>query len=433
MTSVEDRLRAATRAAADTVAPDSAPPLRLPGKPATHGPGFTVWRHRARWHRAVAPLAAAAAVIAVVAASVTLTHAMPPRAHSHRLPAGTVPLSTAPSFAAAAVPAYYVALEPGPLSAASTRAVVRATATGATLATVRPPRPYYEFTAVTVAADDRTFVLAAQQKTSPPTQVHGKWRQGGIAPARFFLLHLDPAHRIARLTALPISEGNGSLSGIALSPDGTRLAVAVGLGLGSPQEQGIRVITLRTGLVRTWTWRAPRTSYLGYLVLGANPLSWTADGRMLAFEVVIALPQRGAHPGLAVRLLDTTAPGRSLQSSRVVARFSSASTGDAMITPDGSRIVVPSVTHTSRAFTEYSTATGKRVAILGRRPYPHANDGGWPVIYWVSPSGGTLIAYDARAGSKLLTRNGGMVPGVLAVVSGGRFLPLPGSDSQAAW
>ncbi|HTS98959.1 MAG TPA: hypothetical protein VMI33_20325, partial [Streptosporangiaceae bacterium] len=87
----------------------------------------------------------------------------------------------------------------------------------------------------------------------------------------------------------------------------------------------------------------------------------------------------------------------------------------------------------SRAFTEYSTATGKRVAILGRRPYPHANDGGWPVIYWASPSGGTLIVYDAGRGSKLLTRNGGLVPGVLAVVTGSRFLPIPGSDSQAAW
>ena len=31
--STEERLRAATRAAADTVAPGSAPPLRLPGDP----------------------------------------------------------------------------------------------------------------------------------------------------------------------------------------------------------------------------------------------------------------------------------------------------------------------------------------------------------------------------------------------------------------
>jgi len=39
--STEARLRAATRAAADTVAPGSAPPLRLPGDPAAGPlPGF---------------------------------------------------------------------------------------------------------------------------------------------------------------------------------------------------------------------------------------------------------------------------------------------------------------------------------------------------------------------------------------------------------
>ena len=433
MTSVEDRLRAATRAAAGTVAPDSAPPLRLPREPKRRRPAFTARRPQARWHRAIAPLAAAAAVIAVVTASVTLAHTMASRPHSHRLPAGTVPLSAAPRFAGAAVPAYYVALEPGPLSAASTRAVVRATATGAALATIRPPRPYYAFGAVSGAADDRTFVLAAQPRTGPPQRVHGKWTDGPTPPTRFFTLRLDPASHTARLTALPVSEGRKPVSGIALSPDGRKLAVALGrVGLGSPQEQAIQVITLQTRSVRTWTWRVTRTHGLGNVVVGANMLSWAADGRTLAFEEITNLFGH-ADPHLDVRLLDTAAPGSSLLSSRVVGRFSTGNTGDAVITPDGTKIVVSSVTHTARAFTAYSTATGQRVAVAGRRPYPHANYGGWPVIYWASPSGGTLIVYDAGRGSKLLTRNGGLVPGVLAVVTGSRFLPIPGPDSQAAW
>jgi hypothetical protein len=430
MTSVEDRLRAATRAAAGTVAPDSAPPLRLPQEPGRAG---VAGRGRRSWPRTVAPIAAAAAVLAVLAASLALTHAMGPHAHSRRLPAGTVPLSAAPRFAGAAVPAYYVALEPGPLAAASTRAVVRATATGAALATVRPLRPYYAFSAVSGAADDRTFVLAAQPKTGPPQRVHGKWTDGPTPPTRFFTLRLDPASHTARLAALPISEGRKPVSGIALSPDGRKLAVALGrVGLGSPQEQAIQVITLQNRSVRTWTWRVTRTHGLGNVVLGANLLSWTADGRTLAFEEITNL-FGNADPHLDVRLLDTAAPGSSLLSSRVVGRFSTSNTGDAIITPDGTKIVVSSVTHTARAFTAYSTATGNRVAVAGRRRYPHANYGGWPVIYWASPSGGTLIVYDAGPGSKLLTRNGGMVPGVLAVVTGSRFLPIPGSDSQAAW
>ena len=73
MTSTEERLRAATRAAADTVPPGSAPPLRLPGAQ----PGRARWDQRHRWIRAMVPLAAAAAVAAVVIASLALTGGVP--------------------------------------------------------------------------------------------------------------------------------------------------------------------------------------------------------------------------------------------------------------------------------------------------------------------------------------------------------------------
>ena len=63
--STEERLRAATRAAADTVPPGSVPPLRLPDDPAA-GPLRGGGSRRHRWLRALTPLAAAAAVAAVV-------------------------------------------------------------------------------------------------------------------------------------------------------------------------------------------------------------------------------------------------------------------------------------------------------------------------------------------------------------------------------
>ena len=74
--STEERLRAATRAAADTVAPGSAPPLRLPDDPAA-GPLRGGGSRRHRWLRALTPLAAAAAVAAVVIVSLTLTSGVP--------------------------------------------------------------------------------------------------------------------------------------------------------------------------------------------------------------------------------------------------------------------------------------------------------------------------------------------------------------------
>lgn len=64
MTTLEDRVRAATQAIAGTVAPDSAPPLRLPAAP---GP-----RRARRWAHSLTPAAAALAVTAVVLGSLAL-------------------------------------------------------------------------------------------------------------------------------------------------------------------------------------------------------------------------------------------------------------------------------------------------------------------------------------------------------------------------
>ena len=93
--STEERLRAATRAAADTVAPRSAPPLRLPDDPAAcplRGGGS----RRHRWLRALTPLAAAAAVAAVVIVSLTLTSGVPTSTGGAQNPARSQALASCP-------------------------------------------------------------------------------------------------------------------------------------------------------------------------------------------------------------------------------------------------------------------------------------------------------------------------------------------------
>ena len=58
MNIIEERIRAATRAAGDTVSPESVPPLKLPAEyPRADG-----WRRR--W---LVPVAAAAAVVVLIA------------------------------------------------------------------------------------------------------------------------------------------------------------------------------------------------------------------------------------------------------------------------------------------------------------------------------------------------------------------------------
>ena len=91
-----------------------------------------------------------------------------------------------------------VANDLGSSSLAYGAAELRSTQTGAVLARITPPKPYASFTGVTCAADDRTFVLAAQgpqPSVVPP-----------FPSQRFFLLRIDPAARAGArmtLTALP--------------------------------------------------------------------------------------------------------------------------------------------------------------------------------------------------------------------------------------
>jgi hypothetical protein len=425
MNTLEDRVRAAIRATAEEIAPGSIPPLSLAAKLKRRWPGPAgLARGRTGWPRVLVPLAAAASVVAVVTVSLALTRPThsPALPRARHLAAGAVTLGAAPAYTGGTVPPYYVALEPGPLSGASTRAVVRATATGAELAVVTPPRPDRVFTAVSAAADDRTFVLAAQRSSDydgPPSD----------NPQKYFVLRLDPADHTARLTALPIPGEPGSqVVDEALAPNGSKLAIA--LGAGRRGEYEIKVINLRTWSVRTWRGSGGSSHMIGEVVQGADLLSWTADERTLAFEVVTG--PYGSVPGHEIRLLDTAAPGGSLWSSRVAVRLGS-DAADAMITPDGSKIVVPIVTQTTREFAEYSVATGKRVAVLGIRHYRHANYGGWPLLFWADSAGGTLIVYDDRPHGPQLTKTGEPDAGVLAVVTGGRFTPLPGTGEQGAW
>jgi hypothetical protein len=414
--STEERLRAATRAAADTVAPGSAPPLRLPDAPAGSlrggGPG------RRHWLRALTPLAAAAAVAATVIVSLTLTSGM------HGLPRGED--SSAGTGALGGLPPYYLVLTGAP--GMPEHATIRATATGKTLATVTAPRPYSGFTLVTGADDDRTFILATQRwwRIAPGTRGLAAEKRNGTTPTAFFRLRFDPATRSARLTPLHVPQKipADSLSGIGVSPDGTKLAMTL-----RPAE--IEVITLATGSARRWVWPGSAHStrvWVGNDKPDGQPLSWTADGRTLAFRM------NTQSDGITyVRLLDTTSPGNSLRAARPsvtflgLGHYKTGPIGNVLITPDGTRIVT--VTQRSPAVwgqvKEFSARTSQAAASPGRGVAAaglSSSD-----VLWTNSSGTAVIVEGA-----------GLNPprAVTAVVRGGRFTPLPGFPadiSNVAW
>ena len=174
MTGLENKLRAALRETAAEI-PDDPPPLHLSPvavsrhatrrAPASQHGARPHWvrRHVARLPSWAAPLAAAAAIVALITTLLTLAPDRPDVEGPSGVPAATTPSGLA------GVPLYYVALtqggkHPEKAGAYANGAEVRATATGAVLARIAMPRPYAFFTQITAAAGDRTFVLLAQKE-----------------------------------------------------------------------------------------------------------------------------------------------------------------------------------------------------------------------------------------------------------------------------
>jgi hypothetical protein len=388
MTRIEDRLRDYYAAQAGAVGPDDIRPgVRL--APSRFRPRLGALPRRSVF----APLAAAAAVVLVAAAAVALGGVVhrgqsPAEPASSSLPAGD--RSVAQLVSAGVIPPRLVTITAtGDLHSAPSDAVVRATATGARLATIRPSLPHGTIVAVTGAADDRTFVLAEQKLPL------ARALSLNIQHGSFFLLRLRSDGTRATLTKLPITAPDG-VNGMALSADGTKLAMTVRL----DTSNQLRVYSLATGAVRTWSAGGSGIVADGELdTHDAAPVSWAADGRHLLFSWI--------DNNVNERLLDTSLGGSSLLAdSRLVLTIpahvgqSELCQGDIVITPDASAVICPAFTgdegDETVSFREYSTATGKLIRQLGTWTYGHTD---WFLLnaLWTNPSGSVIIGIIPKA------------------------------------
>ena len=384
MTTLEDRVRAATQAVAGTVAPDSAPPLRLPAP----GP-----RRARRWAHSLTPAAAALAVTAVVLGSLAL----------HR--GGQAGLPASPGPLPSGLPRYYAALVQEP--SGPWWAQVRATVTGKVLATVRPPLPFTRFSEVAAAPDDHTFVLAA---IGP---------QGQPSVTQLYALRLDPATGAVRLSRLPIPliPERWRVNGLAVSPDGTRLAVA--LEPPGAERPRLQLFSMTSGaLVREW---GVNTSHPGAApVIGF--MSWSPDGRTLEY----GYPLRGN----GAALLDVTRPGTNLLGNSTIVQFPKWAdltynltlTGGGRLIASAAYVIGAHGSPAARLVAEFSATTGKAVHVFHRQSFHGDRQATSPsTVWWASPSGQVLIASPTYAG--------------VGVFTGHRYIPLPWSRriTEAAW
>lgn len=417
MNTTEDKVRLALRDTGEEISPHSVPPLRLRGTGRARLP-----RVLGRWSTWLTPLAAGAAVAAVVAASLAISTTFHGHTHSGQAAAQRFNGSpVGPASALHLVPRYFAALSGPTRSAGDYRAVVRSTVTGRTLATVTPPRPYQVFTWVSGAADDRTFVLAAQRYwyiASGQAGLPAENRDNG-APTVFFRLTFDPHTHSVQLTRLVVPGviHSSDLAGMAVSPDGTKLALDL--------RQSIKIVTLATAAIRTWIW--PGKGWIGNWKPFGQIFSWSADGRYLAFQ------QWGGNiANMHVRVLDTTAPGASLATARVVMTFVNSGTGNAatatgntFLTPDGTRIVTAASFTYYGQIAEYSARTGRPVF------YEDRFSAGWQEVLWTGPHGNALVVSDPRGKKTQYGRNN-----VLGVLANDKFTPIPHGATesiQIAW
>jgi hypothetical protein len=371
VTDLEQRLRRDLKEVTERVVPGSVRPLRVPPV-----------RRRRKAVRWVAPITAMAAVIGVVAGVSVAGR-----------PASRGPLSepaTSPE-PAGTMPRYYVTafqtFAGGSNGEPVTFAAVHDSATGATLVTVPLPTltGYQGGTmgpSITAAGDDRTFVVTetAQVKagtatrtirtTMPPTKrfPHGRTITSHV-PAmknvtKFYRLRVAADGRSASLRLLPVSIGNLGVDDVALSPDGTKLAVAAQSCQSASRcaFTGIRVITLATGAAANWTTQSPGAVW--------TP-SWAGDD-YLAFE------WQGGKAGQSYRLLHVAGTGGNLLAGPAIASPAPVAadygyTPPALISPDGRAVITTAIQDIPRGnrhdtviakIVELSAATGKLLKVL---------------------------------------------------------------------
>jgi hypothetical protein len=366
---------------------------------------------RHTWPGWLTPVAAAAAATAVIAASLAI---------SSVIQRGTTgPGQSARASAVfARVPRYFAVLS-GSSLASSRRAVIVATATGAVVGTVTPPKPYTQFTTVTAARDGRTFVLAAA-------------RGPAASPVKFYRLVLRGPGHPGGLAPLPIPPQPGNITGFAASPDGSQLAVSA-RGPATPHDPKIQVFSMVSGAERDWVW--PGNGWIGWNTApgagAALTLSWEADNRTLLFE------EHDASGTAQARLLDTAATGGSLLAASRRVPIPSDEIGDhsrtgehapfdivrpLLITGDGTKMVAPT-SHGGPpgtfdvTITEFSVRTGKPVRIPYRQRFRLEPEG--PAVLWVNASGTAMIAIHPSP------RPNSPANAVAGVQTPATFAPLP--------
>ncbi len=383
---------------------------------ATSGRGHARRRPRSSRLRLLAPAGAAAAVAAVIAAVLVVSH------HPSRATTTGTGHAAGPGYALGGrVPPYFVALT-WSNGARPADAAIGLTATGATIATVKRAAGY-NIVGVIGGSDDRTFILDEQSLKQQRNQVVN------AEPHAFYRLRINSSGRPASVTPLPVTEPNNYyVTGYALSPDGTKLAVALYPGNRQPVVSELKIYSIATGAVlRTWS----ATGAIGYNPDDAEQLSWFSD-QTIGFTWLGTTngPDQGEW------LLNLGLPGNNLLTDSRQAMSlgygsnqqspSGASCQELIVTPNGSAVVCAAFTIPNAAqrvneyaFLVYPTAAGMPIRTLAHGTIKNT-DRDFVDLLWSNPSGSVLIG--------VIPTLTGPTKSDVVMVTAGKLTPLPGEE-----
>lgn len=274
LSNVEDRLREAYRAAADTIDPDRIRPFREPEAAVPSRRPGRVRRWPGARARMLVPLAAAAAIVAIAAGVPAVLSRFPLSASR---PQAT---QTAPAVPPGA-PRFFVAVWSG-----DTALNVYQTATAKLLATIQAPRESESFSGVAATGDPTRYVVAVGNN--------------GSCGTKLYMLRLTAGGQFAGVTPLAVpSLPREQVFSLAVTPDARYVAYA-GQYCSGPNLalSDIGFVNLAGKSVRRWM--APASEWF-------VSLSLTANGSRIGFVI----RQTGEYEP-AAGILPTSGPAGSV-------------------------------------------------------------------------------------------------------------------------
>lgn len=319
--------------------------------------------------------------------------------HGSKVPDNTAPVASLSTRTVPPGSPYLVILS-------NRQADIMNAATGTLIQAAVAPASGYGFEWVAATPGDREFVLAAQTLSFSST--------------RFYVLRLNPDGTMADLTPVSGATGvKGLFTGLAVSPDGTELAVSSVPQSGGPPSQVWAIGLGAAGGTREWTSAAG----------DATTLSFDSDNRLgFAWEPIDATAAGDGDQFRTLRV-SSVAPGGtgSLTGDSTVTVNSADAGQDGQVTADGSTVLAVGCQSLNCApggnvaLEHYSAASGQLLESvpLGSQP---TNATQFCGVLWASADGGEVLA---QCGT------------TQEWVAGGRAIPVhlslkvPGS--QAGW